>query len=136
MESAKAKKPKLSAFIVDAQKVAELCVKLSDEKSSHGSKDSLKRLSPKLYQHLTSCQPIMLPTTRNMTLTLPSKEVMADQKGGGGSGPVSGGGGYNPFRELVYINGVEDEVSLLFANFCKFLAKSAIDESNFGTDNV
>ena len=112
----------MSAFIADAQKVAELCVKLSDEKSSHGSRDSLKRLSPQLYKHLTpgaggsTLAQIMLPTTRNMTLTLPSKEVAGAVMGGDGTGTsssssrVSGGGGYNPFRELVYINGVEDEV--------------------------
>ena len=53
--------------------------------------------------------PIMLPTTRNMTLTLPSSEIVASGVTSGGSGASA----YNPFGELVYITGVEDEVLVM-----------------------
>ena len=111
LEAAKSMNPKLTNFINDAYKLSDQCVKLSDEKSSTGKRDSLKRLSPAMYKHLTSgtIAPIMLPTTRNMTLTLPSSEIVASGVTSGGSGASA----YNPFRELVYINGVEDEVLVM-----------------------
>ena len=60
-------------------------------------------MMPTLYRLVTSDKfsQIMLPTTANMTLTLPTKEV--------------GLANHNPFAEtdLVYVQGVGDDVTIM-----------------------
>ena len=100
LEAVKSRNGQLSGFINDGLKLADQLIKLSDEKSSAGTA-SLKKLMPTLYRLVTSqnFSQIMLPNTRNMTLRLPTKEV--------------GLASHNPFRELTYIQGVEDEVTIM-----------------------